>query len=78
MALRDLVAGVDGKLSHTKLWPNIASAVATAVFGWKGFKGTLTDSEWLIYLACVGGYSAVITGIRAFSRPTATGASNDQ
>ena len=78
MSLRDLVAGVDGKLSHTKLWPNIASAVATAVFAFKGFKGTLTADEWFVYLGCVGGYSAIIQGIRAFGRQPSPGASNDQ
>ncbi|AOJ13166.1 MULTISPECIES: hypothetical protein [Burkholderia] len=78
MSLRDLIAGVDGKLSHTKLWPNVASAVATAVFAFKGYKGTLVVEEWYAYLACVGGYSAVITGISAFARKPASGGSNDQ
>ncbi|VVE59823.1 hypothetical protein PCA31118_00027 [Pandoraea captiosa] len=65
MTWRDLVTGVDGRLSHTKLWPNIASAVATGMFIYQGVKGTLTNDTWLIYLGCVGGYSAVITAIVA-------------
>ncbi|KIP18653.1 hypothetical protein KY49_3310 [Burkholderia sp. MSHR3999] len=78
MALRDLITGIDGKLSHTKLWPNIASAVATGVFAFKGFHGSLTAEEWYAYLGCVGGYSAIIQGIRAFGRPPVQGGSSDQ
>lgn len=63
MALRDLITGVDGKLSHTKLWPNVASAVATGMFVYVGVKGQLTFDVWLAYLGCVGGYSAVIQAI---------------
>lgn len=65
MSWRDLVTGMDGRLSHTKLWPNIASLVATGMFIYQGVKGTLTNDTWLIYLGCVGGYSAVITAIVA-------------
>lgn len=72
MALRDLISGNDGKLSHAKLWPNVASAAATAVFTYQGFTHQLTATTWLIYLACVGGYSAVIQAIGAF-RPSAQG-----
>lgn len=78
MLLRDLVVGVDGKLSHTKLWPNVASAVATVVFVYKGFHGTLTAEEWYAYLGGVGGYSVIIQGIRAFGRQPVPGAANDQ
>lgn len=78
MALRDLIAGPDGKLSHTKLWPNVASAVATAVFAYHGFKGTLSPDEWLIYMSCVGGYSALVQGINAWRSRTAQGVPNDQ
>ncbi|MGX5880884.1 hypothetical protein MJS38_23375, partial [Burkholderia gladioli] len=67
MALRDLVAGIDGRLSHAKLWPNIASAAATSVFLYKGFRGQLNVEEWLVYLGCVGGYSVCITAIAAFA-----------
>ncbi|WP_293766373.1 hypothetical protein [uncultured Aquitalea sp.] len=69
MALRDLVTGADGKLSHSKLWPNVASAAATVMFCWKGWKGTDTYDIWLVYLACVGGYSAIVQGIAAFKKP---------
>lgn len=66
MALRDLIAGNDGKLSHSKLWPNVASAVATGMFIYQGIAHTLTFDIWLAYLGCVGGYSAVIQAIGAW------------
>lgn len=61
----ELIEGLDGKLSHARLWPNIASAVATIVFTYRGLTGALLPEEWLIYLGCVGSYSAVIQGIEA-------------
>ncbi|MGS0980623.1 hypothetical protein [Burkholderia glumae] len=67
MALRDLVTGIDGRLSHTKLWPNVASLAATVVFVYKGFRDQLTVEEWLVYLGCVGGYSVCITAIAALA-----------
>jgi hypothetical protein len=66
MALRDLIAGNDGKLSHSKLWPNVASAVSTGMFIYQGITGRLTFDVWLAYLGCVGGYSAVIQAIGAW------------
>ncbi|KDB09497.1 hypothetical protein LIG30_1469 [Burkholderia sp. lig30] len=66
MALRDLITGLDGKLSHSKLWPNIASATATGMFIYQGVMHTLTVDVWLTYLGCVGGYSAVIQAIGAW------------
>ena len=49
-----------GRLSHTKLWPNVANAVATVVFVRAGWQGQLTADIWWAYLACVGGYTAVM------------------
>lgn len=66
MRVCDLILGHDGKLSHAKLWPNVASAVATAMFIYHGVTGQLTFDTWLIYLGCVGGYSAVIQAIGAW------------
>jgi hypothetical protein len=66
MALRDLITGVDGKLSHAKLWPNVASAVATGMFVYQGVTRQLTIDTWLVYLGCVGGYSAIIQAIGAW------------
>ncbi|HZZ04623.1 hypothetical protein [Paraburkholderia sp.] len=67
MALRDLITGVDGKLSHAKLWPNVASAVATGMFVYQGVTRQLTFDTWLIYLGCVGGYSAIIQALGAWT-----------
>ncbi len=66
MALRDLITGVDGKLSHAKLWPNVASATATGMFIYQGITRQLTFDTWLIYLGCVGGYSAIIQALGAW------------
>lgn len=66
MALRELVEGIDGKLSHTKLWPNIASAAATVIFLYQGFRDKLTLDTWIVYLVCVGGYSVLITALAVF------------
>ncbi|MEX3688877.1 hypothetical protein AB3X91_30720 [Paraburkholderia sp. BR14263] len=66
MALRDLISGHDGKLSHSKLWPNVASAISTGMFIYQGITGRLTFDVWLVYLGCVGGYSAVIQAIGAW------------
>ncbi|ANW48792.1 hypothetical protein N4S61_06765 [Burkholderia pseudomallei] len=71
MSLTDLITGHDGKLSHAKLWPNIASAVATGMFIYQGIRNQLTFDTWLIYLGCVGGYSAVIQALAAWrGRPS--------
>lgn len=67
MNLIDLITGHDGKLSHSKLWPNVAAAVSTGMFVYQGVTRQLTVDVWLVYLACVGGYSAVIQGIGAWS-----------
>jgi hypothetical protein len=73
MALHDLITDTDGRLSHIQLWPNLASAAATVVFLFRGFQGTLTADEWLIYLSCVGGYSALVHGINAWRGRTGQG-----
>lgn len=47
-----------GRLSHSKLWANVACAVATAMFIQQGWRHTLGADIWLAYLGMVGGYSA--------------------
>lgn len=47
-----------GRLSHSKLWANVACAVATLMFIQQGWHGTLGADIWLAYLGMVGGYSA--------------------
>ncbi|WP_047243728.1 hypothetical protein [Chromobacterium subtsugae] len=54
-----------GRLSHSKLWANVACAVATGMFVYQGVAGTLTAEVWLIYLGVVGGYSAARSWIAA-------------
>ncbi|WP_423197432.1 Holin [Cupriavidus sp. H19C3] len=49
-----------GRLSHTKLWPNVANAVATVMFVRTGWLGQLTPEIWWAYLGGVGGYTAVM------------------
>ncbi|MCA8183812.1 hypothetical protein [Burkholderia vietnamiensis] len=80
MHISDLITGHDGKLSHAKLWPNIASAVATGMFIYQGVTKQLTIETWAIYLACVGGYSAIIQAIGAYRgrAPKEASSGNDQ
>lgn len=59
MRLSDLFTNpATGRLSHSKLWANVACAVATAMFIQQGWCGTLGADIWLAYLGLVGGYSA--------------------
>ncbi|WP_043617933.1 hypothetical protein [Chromobacterium violaceum] len=59
MGLTDLIQNpATGRLSHSKLWANVACAAATGMFVYQGVAGTLTADVWLIYLGVVGGYSA--------------------
>lgn len=58
MKLSDLVTNPQtNRLSHTKLWANVACAASTAVFIKQGFAGTLSSDGWLVYLGVVGGYA---------------------
>lgn len=45
--LAELVTDANtGRLSHTKLWPNIANAAATVVFLREGWDHRLTPEVW--------------------------------
>ncbi|MGV2866449.1 hypothetical protein [Achromobacter sp. AGC39] len=56
MHIKDLISDDKDptKLSHTKLWSNVAHAVATIVFVKQAWAGTLDYDIWLIYLGIVG------------------------
>ena len=59
MALSELFTNpATGRLSHSKLWANVACATATGMFVYQGIAGQLTTDTWLVYLGVVGGYSA--------------------
>ena len=59
MKVSDLFTNpASGRLSHSKLWANVACAVATGMFVYQGIAGLLTTDTWLVYLGVVGGYSA--------------------
>ncbi|BAK76473.1 hypothetical protein NH8B_2087 [Pseudogulbenkiania sp. NH8B] len=59
MHLSDLVTNpATGRLSHTKLWANVACASATGLFVYQGVQGTLGADVWLTYLGTLGCYSA--------------------
>lgn len=67
MAVLDLISDArTGKLSHTKLWGNLANATATGMFVYQGVTAQLTPAIWLAYLGTVGGYVAVLRGISAW------------
>ncbi|KIA80580.1 hypothetical protein QR66_09475 [Chromobacterium piscinae] len=54
------------RISHSRLWANVACAAATAMFLRDGWRGALTPDIWLIYLGVVGGYSASLRMIAAY------------
>lgn len=60
MKLADIFtsAGGHGRLSHTKLWANIAYAVATYAVALAAHRGTLTADMLLVYLGIVGASAA--------------------
>lgn len=61
MTLSDLFTNpATGRLSHSKLWANVACASATGLFIYQGVQGTLTPEIWLVYLGVVGGYAAAL------------------
>ena len=67
MRLAELISNAEtGRLSHSKLWANVACLAATGMFIYQGIKATLTTETWLIYLGVVGGYSAALRGIAAY------------
>jgi len=49
-----------GRLSHTKLWPNVANLVATILFVRAGWENQLSPEIWWAYLGSVGGYTALM------------------
>lgn len=60
MTYKDLITDAGtGMLSHTKIWANVAYAVATVAFGYTVYKGTATGEIWLIYLGVVGSSATV-------------------
>lgn len=60
LQLRDLFADpATGRLSHTRLWSNVGSLVATVLFAKTGWDGQLSAEVWAIYLAGVCGSAAI-------------------
>lgn len=62
MNIKDLItddANPD-RISHTKLWSNIAHLTATAVFIKQAWANTLDYDIWLIYLGIVGAQGAAM------------------
>lgn len=60
MNWRDLItdSADRSRVSHTKVWSNVAYAASTFVFVMQALKETLTPEVWLIYLGVVGAHSA--------------------
>ncbi|MGC0151209.1 hypothetical protein ACPRNU_01965 [Chromobacterium vaccinii] len=76
MSIGDLIKNpATDRLSHSKLWANIACAVGSSMFVYQGIVGTLTADVWLIYMGSVGGYSAARSWIA--TRRDAKGGGND-
>lgn len=57
MKILDLITNPQtGRLSHTRLWANVASLIASVQF----VRLNTTDWQlWLVYLGSVGGYAVV-------------------
>lgn len=64
MKLIDLVSR-DDKLSHTKIWANVAYLAATVGFIRMTWVGTATYDIWLVYLAVV---ASAVTASKFLSR----------
>jgi len=47
------------RISHTKLWSNVAHLTATIVFLKEAWAGTLNYDIWLAYLGIVGAQTTV-------------------
>ncbi len=58
MNWRDLILTPKGNISHTKLWANVAYAVATFIMVHTALKGTVTWDLLLAYVGTVGASAA--------------------
>jgi hypothetical protein len=60
MQWRDFIASEADvtRVSHTKVWSNVAYLAATVVFILQAYKGSLTSDVWFIYLGIVGAHTA--------------------
>lgn len=52
--MKELITDVDGKLSHTKIWSNIANATSTAIVVKMAYASTLSPDIFMIYVIFVG------------------------
>jgi len=57
MSLYDLLTGKDGRISHVKMWANVACATASGVIIHQEYKGLLSWDIFALYLGTVGVYS---------------------
>lgn len=59
MKITDLLTSDDGRLSHTKLWSNVAYLIATVVVLIMACNGTLGIDVFGTYLGVVGAHNAL-------------------
>lgn len=57
--IRDLLTGPSGRLSHTRVWSNLGSLAATAVFLKMGWAGAMTAEIFAVFLTGVCGHAAL-------------------
>ncbi len=55
LCVSDLFTDPTGKLSHSKIWSNIAYGTITLIVWKQGTEGKLTEEMTLIYLTIIGG-----------------------
>lgn len=70
MKILDLITNPQtGRLSHTRLWANVASLIASVQF----VRLNTTDWQlWLVYLGLVGGYAVARCWIAQSNKTTPT------
>jgi hypothetical protein len=54
MQMKEMLLDDKGKLSHTKMWSNIANATATGIVIKMAYMSTLSADIFMIYLIFVG------------------------
>ena len=56
--IRQLCVDDHNKVSHSKVWSNVANLTATAIVLYWGYLGTLSDDMLLWYMLILSGHAA--------------------
>jgi len=69
----ELVVSQDGKLSHTRLWSNVAYLVGTWMFIRANLSAPPDVNLWMVYLGVIGGHTAISKLITVNAKSKAAG-----